>query len=312
MEIYRDGINFDAVTGETQALPHLEASVYDGVLTAFDAKGRPRWSTKLYEEKTHYEMASAAVDAGDKLLAGWLDDGLYAVERETGRVAWHADGHFSSYARCGDRIIAVAQIDSATKAELVVLDAARGTTVAHVPLALDAVGLEPCGEFLLMKSYDKIALHDRTGTQRLVIDGRVSGVAAGSEGILVESEAGLARYRTPEERIWMNQAVASRFLERTDFQSLDGGDLLVVSYGGSTGAGNDAQVTIARVALDTGALRWIARCASNGAPDVADHKAYAEVRNDHVIVVSQASCGDYLEVLGLATGAQRARWTFAR
>jgi hypothetical protein len=40
------------------------------------------------------------------------------------------------------------------------------------------------------------------------------------------------------------------------------------------------------------------------------HEVYFEVRGDHLVVVYQGIGTNYVEVLDLATGKQRRRWTY--
>jgi hypothetical protein len=89
----------------------------------------------------------------------------------------------------------------------------------------------------------------------------------------------------------------------------ESGDSVVLAWGGKTvGGSHDTSASVARVAAD-GKVRWSVTCESVGAPaSYADQEVYAEVRGEHLVVVSQATVASYVEVRSLATGARERRW----
>jgi len=127
-------------------------------------------------------------------------------------------------------------------------------------------------------------------------------------GSIIVTGKGVALYRG-ETLVWKNDAVFPEALGTAGVVPIDGGDIVVYAWIEIA----DSGVAVTRVSGENGKTVWHRDLEPLGAVHSKyRHVAYAEVRDDELVVVSQGSYGSWLEVLDSQSGRKKRRWSYER
>jgi outer membrane protein assembly factor BamB len=280
-----------------------------------DKAGRVRWSSHLDGYLGLVRPPHVLSDNARVYVTH--DDGVTALDRNTGMVLWHTQGPADRMCLSGNMLLAV-QCGSGEPITtdgrwLTARNTADGAEVFRVQLLVpEHFEPEPirevAGLFLVQGwgppsgKHDALLI-DRQGQIRHRLDRQVvSGLPQGKDLVLLTSRDIVClspHNRTRWPLPWQPGGMADGgLLELAD------GDLLAFLYGGIW----DSGVQVFRFEPGTGRQVWRAYCQSLGVSHSAySHRATVVVEGERVKVTSRGSGGTFVELLELATGQQVGR-----
>ncbi len=177
----------------------------------------------------------------------------------------------------------------------VVVDAARDVTF-HV-VTTDPSQVDP---FHIEHVAGESIVRDRTKREVLRIREEVAGVHWVGRDLVIVSDKQIARLAAGKP-VWTLPPPSGTFASASELAELRDGDVVIATYCASSDDGIDLQ----RVGAD-GGVRWHVTVRGLGvAHSEYEQSVYLAVRGDAVFVVSQASGGNFVERVELATGAHR-------
>ncbi len=300
-----DRLTIDTETNSVTETPGAHGpwiTLTDGnAIACVDSSERALWRTALPDAPSSFGPDYQLLEVGSLVLVGSIDH-LRALDRWNGHELWRSPGGGRYPCVSGDVVLA------STGKTLVARSLATGTEVFRCDEPGTVTGIEAIdGKFVVTGMFPPsfTRVHDRQGALLLDLPVDAAYVDSTPEGLFVVSSKGFAHYRFPAGLVWrsVEPTVAGRS-EWVGLVHLEGGGVIALS-------GSHGELDLIRLDAQGKGL-WRTRCepAEVEGGNGYSHGVYTEVRGDHLVVVNQSSVASYIEVLGLATGKKRRRFTY--
>jgi len=294
--------------------PGIDIDYQTGQVSRRDAGGRLLWTKQLKGGLGNHREPHVLHDAARIYLTH--RDGITALDRKTGKTAWHAKGPGDRLHLSGGVLLATectSDDDLVRQGRWVVGRwAATGAEVFRV--SLPTKGFDPwpirevAGLFLVQASdgidtKGGVYLIDRGGKvchrfKHSVLDGK----SLGKDRVLLTSHHVL-RFTAARE-VWAIRLPDPDRFDNGGLVEVPGGDLLVFRYGPIS----DGGVRLMRLDPRTGKTVWTAKCAPLGVSHSKyHHRAAVVIAGRQIRVTSRGSSGSFVEMLDLKTGKQLRR-----
>jgi outer membrane protein assembly factor BamB len=304
--------------------PELRVDCWKNLVVRHDEQGVVKWSITLEGPLGRARPPHSQHDEARAYLTH--DDGVTALDWNTGQVVWHSPGPAGGLCLSGDLLLATGAEKSGGDDSTPCLTARNTTTGAEtfrVPLPLGTLSyrvlpVEETGDLFVVQPMETIwderggVLIDRRGQVRFPFDRHIiAAVQQGEEYVFVTlpdvvrvSPDGNVRWLVPfEEPIHFESGEPLHF-ETGGITRLAGGQLLVYRYGTTM----DSGVQVIRLDPTDGRAVWTTWCAPLGVGHSEyDHTAKVEIKGDQVRVKSRGDGGRFVEVLDLNTGKRMDR-----
>jgi hypothetical protein len=243
-------------------------------------------------------------------------NGLVALGGKTGEILWKSEGPNQSLTAWDDFILSLAcyKDDSGPKRLLVARRMIDGQEVFRTQFPKDA----ETERILIMEGVFIVGAHfndgpsfllDHTGRILFRLNEAALSLKKCQDNLIVLSGTSISRLSSEGNARWKTALPRQVWDNHGSLFTLSGGDLLAFTYCTIADSGIQAM----RICPETGKAVWSAYCA----PLMVDHSeyyhdAYVEIRGKELIVVSQGSYGDFIEVLDVESGKRLNRWVFRK
>ncbi len=277
------------------------------------------WSTALAGRVGGVRPPELVV-AGETVIVA-VDAGLVALDRESGAIAWRADGPNDRLHARGDLVFGLlCGGGKPLERPLVARRVSDGKKVweTRLPDDVDPESMRDVGELLLVCENDFqddswSRFYELDGTLRFELAEVVCDARPTDDGgVIVLTEARLAAIGPDGKTRWESVGVAGEpglSFGGGKLIALPGGDVIAMAYMSMA----DSGVDLVRVRPTDGSLVWKARAEPLGVPHSKYwHRPRLEPRGEQLIVVSEASGGCFVEVRETASGALVRRFNLSR
>lgn len=295
--------------------PGVDIDIYAKTVTRHDSTGQLLW--KVQSDRVYGCTVRPPGDAHDTERIYLADrDGVTALNLETGKVEWHANGPNHRLHLSGNLLLAVERrgFRNEAKSWLIARDVRTGTPSFRIAIEDDfdfSPIQELTGLFLVQVPHWRFPscgpwvafLIDHTGKilyrcPAQIYDGR----RYGEERVFL-TQKGLVRVSADGRELWetsFKRFDIGGFALRTTLIDVPGGDLLAYRYRCNL----DSDVEITRFDPKTGTTRWAGKC-------VGFHKVNRDkyfqvvtvaVEGERLRVTSQGYDGSFVEFIDLKTG----------
>jgi outer membrane protein assembly factor BamB len=290
----------DVASRRVIAIQDPDVRFGDRTLERVGPGGEVLWSMPAGDEEMGSQWRHLAF-AGERVFAGTGNE-LRALDHETGKVLWRAPCAVGALLAIGGNVLTV-EYGADTIRPVVGRDGATGKELFRTPLPR---GLQPqlarAGDLAAVVGDELTWFLDARGVPRIKLDEGLLGIVPTpppSPGWLLATTKRLARLDGAGKAVWEHPPIRDTFVSVAHFETLAGGDVLVVGYGAIA----DSGVEVIRLSPSDGHEVWHTRCAPLGVVHSEYyHAAYLEVRGDRGVVVSQGSSGNWVETLRLDDG----------
>ncbi|MCC7398318.1 MAG: PQQ-binding-like beta-propeller repeat protein [Planctomycetes bacterium] len=250
---------------------------------------------------------AAAQLAGPRLLLRGRGGGVVALDRASGREAWHKEAVVDSVLTADHELVCGGgSVGAAGRLWACALGNGARAFEIDLPGPPEQIVLAPFG--IAVRLATAVVVFDRAGPRLGGLDAPARTLLAGHDGwFLVVPEAVVSCTRDGRER-WRTPRSPLGF-EQEQVVSDGGGRLLLVRA--CTIADDGAEVTC--LDADDGTVVWTTTLPGLG----VTHSKYVQrvsafVSGGHLVVLSQASGGDFAEQVALDDGARGRRVQFSR
>jgi outer membrane protein assembly factor BamB len=231
---------------------------------------------------------------------------LRAFDRATGVIRWSVAADAFSLEIVDDTVYYVTCNEPTHDHWLYGVSLADGRPKFRAALADDcdpSILVDPHHVIAIESQHDGLSIvFDHAGHELYRLHEQVASMHAVAGDLVVVTDKRVARLDDTGKVVWTLPAPAATFVARAEFVELAGGDLVIGDYC----AISDDGVEIQRVS-PAGARRWKIVVPGLGVPHSEYlQSVYLEHRGDWLYVVSQASGGNFMERVDLATGTHRA------
>jgi hypothetical protein len=295
--------------------PEFETRYEPGRVVRRDPAGRTLWLADLGGRLGRLRDPHLLTDADRVYLTH--DDGITALNKQTGKVVWHAKGPSDRLFLNGGLLLA-AECDNGdhivTRGRWLVARAVA-TGRESFRVRLPDIDFDPqpirevAGLFLVQDgsvwSGKAALLIDRRGRVRhRLVREVVAGVHQDKDSVFVTHKE-IVRLAPNSKVVWSVPWDEEQGPPGGGLLRLPGGDLIAFCYGMIS----DSGVQVVRLDPARGVVRWRASCAPLGVRHSKyRHRATVTVTaGGQLKVVSRGSFGTFTEILDLGTGRQRSR-----
>lgn len=266
------------------------------------------WSAPTVSGIDFDDRALAAAQLkGARLLLRGRGGGVVALDRATGREAWHLEDAVNSVLAADHELVCGGgSVGAAGRLWACAIGNGARAFEVDLPGPPEQIVLAPFG--IAVRLAAAVVVFDRAGPRLGGLDGPARTVLAGPDGWFVAvPEAVVSCARDGRER-WRTPRSPLGF-EQEQVVSDGGGRLLLVRA--CTIADDGAEVTC--LDADDGTVVWTTTLPGLG----VTHSKYIQrvaafVSGGHLVVLSQASGGDFAEQVALDDGARGRRVQFSR
>ena len=295
---------------KTQAVVRVKQQEFrsdDETLTRLDASGEPLWSTKLGERLG--SLRPPEVLADDARVFAAVSSGVAVLDKATGELLRTMKGPQDHLALYESLLVAVDCTSPGARPErwLVAYQSADGREAFRVALPTEEEPETPVvvGKNLLLRGDKYSLLVNAKGEELFRLPERISQLKElQTDQWIATSDKRIFALQKGGTISWEITGFEENFVHATRLLLLPDGDLLLYNFG----AISDSGVELVR--LDkAGKERWRSRCK----PAMVDHseyyhQAYVTLRNDDLIVVSQGSYANFIEIVDAKSGASKQRF----
>jgi outer membrane protein assembly factor BamB len=234
---------------------------------------------------------------------------LRAFDRSTGRTLWSAHADADNVVMAGDTVYYVTCNDPTHDHWLYARSLADGSVRFRATL------VDACDSRLAIDARHEIAIDeghgeqselsiafDHAGHELYRLREQIAATHTQDDDLVIVSDKRIARLADTGRVVWSLPAPHDSFVTAAEFAELPDGDLVVATYC----AISDNGIELQRIGED-GSVRWHVTVPGLGVQhsEYLQH-VYLEIRKQSLFAVSQASGGNFIEQLDLATGAHHA------
>ena len=276
-------------------------------IVRLDERGGVLWSSRPGERVG--SLRPPEIVSTDALVFAAVSSGVAVLDKATGKLLRTMKGPQDHLALFGSLLVAVDCTSPGARPErwLVAYQRDDGKEAFRVALPTDEEPETPVviGEHLLVRGDKYSLLVNAKGAEVFRLTERISQLKEAAPGQwFAVSDKRIFSIERGGKVSWELTGFAENFVHETHLATLPDGDLLLYNFG----AISDSGVELVR--LDkTGKERWRSRCQPAGVDHSEyEHRAYVVVRGDDLIVVSQGSYANFIEIVDAKSGASKQRF----
>lgn len=272
-----------------------------------DETGKTLWSTTPGERLGSLRAPDLLWDQNGVYVA--TDAGVIALEQTSGKLLWRALGPNDHLALFGGLLIGVDCSHKEAKEQrwLVAYQTIDGKPFFRVELPNNEEPETPVilKDRVLVRGDHYTIVLDATGRELFRLSERASLLHPLSDGgFLAITDKQVMGLRPDGKTRWSLKGFRDGFVQGSGIVPLPSGDFVLYNYG----AISDSGVELLYINATEGKERWRYLCP----PLLVDHseyyhQAYVELRGDDLIVVSQGSYGEFIEIVSKEDGRSQKR-----